>query len=92
MIVDATRRIADLGTVVLLGESLGRRAEMNLYPDVHVRGLTLVGVAPPLQHAGSVFAGTNVGGPEVESSQKLLVPVSSGAPLRPDAPWYRVSG
>ena len=35
------------GTIVLVGESLGRTAEMNLYPDVHARGLTLVGVEPP---------------------------------------------
>ena len=50
MIVDATRRVADLGTIVLVGEALGRTADMNLYADVHVRGLTLVGVSPPLQH------------------------------------------
>ena len=48
VIAHATRRVADLGTVVLAGEPLGRQFELNLYPDVHVRGLTLVGVAPPL--------------------------------------------
>jgi threonine dehydrogenase-like Zn-dependent dehydrogenase len=90
LIVDATQRVANLGTVVLVGESLGRTAEMNLYPDVHARGLTLIGVAPPLQHAGSVFAHTV--GPQVDLSRELLVPISSGAPLPPDAVWCRVSG
>ena len=92
VIADATRRIADLGTLVLVGESLGRRAEMNLYADVHVRGLTLVGVAPPLEGAGSSFAEPDVGGTDVESSRELLVPASSGVPLPPGALWYRVSG
>jgi threonine dehydrogenase-like Zn-dependent dehydrogenase len=90
LIVDATQRVANLGTIVLVGESLGRTAEMNLYPDVHARGLTLIGVAPPLQHAGSVFARTV--GPQIDLSRELLVPISSGAPLPRDAVWYRVSG
>jgi hypothetical protein len=92
VIVDATRRIADLGTIVLVGESLGRRVELNLYPDVHVRGVTLVGVAPPLQHSGSVVAATQVGSLDVESTRELLVPVSFGAPLPLNAACYRLSG
>jgi hypothetical protein len=91
VIVDAIRRVADLGTLVLVGESLGRRAEMNLYPDVHMRGLTLAGVARPLEGVGSSFVEPTVGGTDVEWSRELLVPVSSGAPLPPDAAWYRVS-
>ena len=90
VILDATRRVANLGTVVLLGESLARRAEMNLYPDVHTRGLTLVGVAPPLQDAASLFA--HDVGSEVDLSRELLVPISTGAPLPPAGVWYRVSG
>ena len=90
VILDATQRVTNLGTVVLVGESLGRTAEMNLYPDVHARGLTLVGVAPPLEDAASLFAHTV--GPEVGLSRELLVRVSSGAPLPPAAVWYRVSG
>jgi hypothetical protein len=89
VIVDATQRIVNLGTVVLAGESLGHTVEMNLYPDVHVSCLTLVGVPPPLQNAGPLFASTSV---EVESSRDLLVPVSPGTPFPPDAVWYRISG
>jgi hypothetical protein len=90
VIVDATRRIAALGVVVLVGESLGRTAEMNLYPDVHMRGLTLVGVAPPLQHAP--LAPTEANNPLVASCREALVDVVAGTPLLPGAAWYRVSG
>jgi hypothetical protein len=92
VIVEATRRIAELGTVVLVGESLGRTAEMNLYPDVHVRGLALVGVPPPLQHAGALFAQTDADDPLVASCREALVGVNAGTPLKPGVAWYRVSG
>jgi hypothetical protein len=90
VILDATQRAANLGTVVLLGESLGRTAEMNLYPDVHVRGLTLVGVAPPLQH-DAPFGQTDADDPLVASCREALVGAVAGTPLPPDATWYRVS-
>lgn len=90
-ILDATRRVADLGTVVLAGEGLGRRVEMNLYPDVHLRGLTLVGVAQPLQQ-GKPLAG---GGDEdhlVRACKESLIRVGSGTLVPPRAAWYAVSG
>jgi threonine dehydrogenase-like Zn-dependent dehydrogenase len=92
IVVDATRRVAELGTVVLVGESLGRRAEMNLYPDVHVRGLTLVGIAPPLKRAEALFAQTDADDPLVASCRDALVHVDAGTPLPPGATWYRISG
>jgi hypothetical protein len=91
VIIEATKRLADLGTLVLVGESPTYELEMNLYPDVHVRGLTLVGVPPPLQ-AGDVQSPAETGDPIVESSRRLLVTVSAGASLPHDAAWYRVSG
>jgi hypothetical protein len=91
VIGDSTRRLADLGTLVLVGEALGRRTELNLYPDVHVRGLTLVGVAPPLEGTTSGFALPDTFDPLVEQSRELLVRVPSGAPLPPGAAWYRLS-
>jgi hypothetical protein len=88
-LVDAIQRVATLGTVVLVGEALGRKAPMNLYPDIHVRGLTLVGIPPPLQ--GDCLQGTTeADSASVESARRLLESVSSGTPLSPDAPWYRV--
>jgi hypothetical protein len=90
MIVDATQRVADLGTVVLVGESLGRPTEMNLYPDVHARGLSLVGVAAPLEHAGPPLVEKE--DPLVESCRETLVGVVAGTPLVAGASWYRLSG
>ena len=90
-ILDATRRVADLGTVVLAGEALGRQAEINLYPDVHVRGLTLVGVAPPLHGGRLGSAQSEAETPLVESSREFLVTVTPGSPLPPGSRWYRLS-
>jgi hypothetical protein len=89
MIVDATQRVADLGTVVLVGECLGRPTEMNLYPEVHARGLSLVGVAAPLEHAGPLVERED---PLVESCRETLVGVVAGTPLVAGASWYRLSG
>ena len=89
-IVDATRRVAALGTVVLVGEDLGRETDMNVYPDVHARGLSLIGIGPPLQN-DAPFAETGFNDDLIASCRKALVAVSPGAPLRPGAAWYRVS-
>ena len=48
VIRDSTRRLSAFGILVLVGEVLGRRLDIDLYPDVHQRGLRIVGVAPPL--------------------------------------------
>ena len=92
-ILDATRRVAELGIVVLAGESLGRGvAELNLYPDVHVRGLTLVGVAPPLQDArNSSTEPEPVDASLVAWCLDGLVDVRSGSLVPDDAAWYCVT-
>ena len=41
----ALRRVDDLGTVVLAGPPPTRPAPLDLYADLHVRGLTVIGVA-----------------------------------------------
>jgi threonine dehydrogenase-like Zn-dependent dehydrogenase len=91
VIGDATRRLADLGTLVLVGESVGSMTTLNLYQDVHQRGLTLVGVAPPLQRA-TFQAAIESDDRLLESCREMLVEVASGAPLPLDGAWYRVSG
>ncbi|MGH9062435.1 MAG: hypothetical protein ACRD0L_00370, partial [Acidimicrobiales bacterium] len=48
VVVGATCRLADLGTLVLAGEWLGSPMPIDLYRDVHRRGLRLVGVGRPL--------------------------------------------
>lgn len=52
-IVAATRRVADAGTVVLAGEPLERTYDLDLYSDVHVRGLRVVGRGPRVAVTGS---------------------------------------
>jgi threonine dehydrogenase-like Zn-dependent dehydrogenase len=42
----ALQRVADLGTVVLVGPLPSEPLALDLYTDLHVRGLTLVGVSP----------------------------------------------
>jgi hypothetical protein len=49
-IADATRRLADLGALVLAAPTEGS-ISLDLYPDVHLRGLTLAGV-PLLEEPG----------------------------------------
>jgi hypothetical protein len=83
-IVAATRRLADRGVLVLAGEPAGRRLDVDLYTDVHRRGLEIVGVGRP-------------GG---EGSPALLGGVDLPPPARVDlgglvpdaARWYRVAG
>jgi hypothetical protein len=83
-IVAATRRLADRGVLVLAGESAGRLLSIDLYTDVHRRGLEIVGIGRP----GS------------EASLSLVQRVDPPPPARVDlgglvpgaARWYRVSG
>ena len=45
-VATALARLADLGTLVLAGPPPAAPVALDLYADVHVRGLTIVGVAP----------------------------------------------
>jgi len=76
-IVAATGRVVSGGVVVLGGETLGRALEINLYKDVHVRGLRVVGVPRP-ESAIAEPAGGPVTAP---------VPIAPGD-TPPLAPWY----
>jgi hypothetical protein len=84
-IVDATRRVADLGTIVLAGNPAGRVIDFDFYPDVHVRGLRLVGVSPA--DRAEPLARTVSGGDAPEAPEEARV----GHPARAGAAWYRVS-
>ena len=87
-ILESTRRVADLGKIVLVGESLGRRVQMNLYPDVHLRGLTLIGVSPPLQNAETALDETSLDDRVIRWCRECLVRAQSGVSLPLDAAWY----
>ncbi len=45
-LISALERVADLGTVVLAGPLPHEPLSLDLYTDLHVRGLTLVGIPP----------------------------------------------
>jgi hypothetical protein len=47
VVKEATERVRTMGTVVLVGEPLERPYDLDLHPDIHVRGLRLLGVARP---------------------------------------------
>ncbi|MEY2513504.1 MAG: hypothetical protein QOJ89_862 [bacterium] len=48
----ALERVADLGTVLLAGPiGLGEAAALDLYAELHVRGLTIIGLPPPVASA-----------------------------------------
>jgi hypothetical protein len=89
-IVDATRRVGDLGTVVLVGETVGREVELNLYADVHMRGLTLQGISPPLEH-GRQLSGRSDDDALHARCQVLLGRVRSGTVVPAGAAWYAVT-
>jgi hypothetical protein len=82
VLLAATRELANGGLLVLAGEPLGRHLTIDLYPDIHRRGLQLVGVAPPRTATA-----------ELDLAEPLVVPPAVEA--RPDAPvsgdaWYFV--
>ena len=84
-VLDAIRRVCDLGVVVLAGEPLGRQLAIDLYVDVHRRGLRLIGAPrpgdlPPVQDDA-----------RVARALELLADVDPGAPVPADARWVAVS-
>jgi D-arabinose 1-dehydrogenase-like Zn-dependent alcohol dehydrogenase len=46
LIAGLLTRLADLGTLVLAGPPAPEPPALDLYADLHVRGLTVVGIAP----------------------------------------------
>jgi hypothetical protein len=77
-LLEATTRVADLGTVVLAGPP-APPFHFDLYPDVHVRGLHVVSV-PSAEELGA--------GPVPSSPAPVTVRVDE--PLPDGAAWYRV--
>jgi hypothetical protein len=86
LIAAATKHVSDLGLIVLAGEPAGRALTLDLYPDVHVRGLQVAGVSRPdlahLSWAGEAFLPeVLVNGP---TAAQPAQPLPAGA-------WYRVT-
>ncbi|MEZ5099315.1 MAG: hypothetical protein R3C15_05830 [Thermoleophilia bacterium] len=80
-IAAALARADDRAVVVLAGEDGGRAPEVDLYADVHLRGLELVGVAAPGPDEADE---ARAAGPElVSAALGLLVDAPAHAPGRP---------
>jgi hypothetical protein len=80
-LVDSTRRVADLGVVVLAGVPNVDPFRFDLYPDVHVRGLHVVALPLVLELVeGSTGA----------QRRRQPVHVRLGEPIA-DAHWYRIT-
>jgi hypothetical protein len=83
VIVEATRTLDDLGLLVLAGETLGRASDIDVYPDLHSRGLRVVGAGPILsRELPAAPPGGDVPPP---------VRVDAATPP-PAAAWYRWEG
>ena len=80
-VADATKSVRDMGTIALAGEPLARAYDLDLYPDVHVRGLTLIGI-PRVQSP----AGTSP-----EHARHGLQELRTGEALDGTALWYCVT-
>lgn len=46
LVIEATQRVASLGTVVVACDAPPEFVRLNVYRDLHARSLTLVGVPP----------------------------------------------
>jgi hypothetical protein len=83
-ISDALRRLAELGILVLAGQSRARDLTLNLYTDLHRRSLTVVGApAPALNGNGTV---AQDGRPALDGPTR----VAAGARVPLGASWYLV--
>jgi hypothetical protein len=78
---EATERVRTMGTVALAGEPLARAYDLDLYPDVHLRGLRLVGVARPQRTSEMSYEG---------DPRLGLQEVAVGDRLDASARWYCV--
>lgn len=85
-LVDATARLADLGTLVLAGEARDPLVDLDVYVDLHARGLRVHGV--PMVPPGEPPEG--VGGPRPAAPADATADGNGRALLVPGAAWYAV--
>ena len=92
VILKATRRLADDGTLVLAGEPLGRQLDIDLYPEVHKRCLRIVGAPPPLVAGARTLNADSPDEATLDLFSRTLGGARSGVPLPDGAAWYRLAG
>jgi hypothetical protein len=83
----ATRRLADLGVLVLTVPPSGPVA-LDMYPDVHVRGLEVVGVSVVPQMLEAVLA--NGSYRSILDTMRAVVEPNAGLPVA--ASWLELRG
>ena len=81
---DAVEHCDRLGTVLLAAPPVDAEVDVRTYADLHVRGLTIVGV-PWVDEPTDEQAPPEL----VAWAQEQLAPLQPGAPV-PSALWYRV--
>jgi hypothetical protein len=85
-VLAATGRLEDMGVLVLAGEPGDRVVRLDLYRDVHLRGLQVVGVPP----ARPDVLPSDLGAAAADYlDAERPVTVRAGEPL-PRASWYRL--
>lgn len=84
----ALARVADLGTLVLAGATRSQEMSLDLYPDAHVRGITIVGVPPPHERPSEDPSGEHEH--LVEMLLAALVQAQPQEQVTRDALWYRL--
>jgi hypothetical protein len=86
-VLSATHVVDDVGTVVLAGGLAAASVPFDLYPDVHVRGLRIVGVTPPL--ADSLSASGRDADTLAKAIGEAQRPVRPGEAVPSEARLYR---
>lgn len=82
-IAEATRQVRNLGRVVLAGETLGRAYPLDVYADLHLRGLHLIARGRPGARAP---VATDI---EAGPANRLQT-IAPGEPLDTTALWFCV--
>ena len=83
-IVEATRQVRNLGRVVLAGEPLGRAYPLDVYADLHLRGLHLIARGRP---GALAPIATDI---EADPERRLQT-VAPDEPLDTTALWFCVA-
>jgi hypothetical protein len=82
---EGVRRLDDLGTLVLAGAGTPNLLEIDLYPDVHVRGLRLVGLGVDLDDEAVLVRGMLP-----NSLRTTLCEVGAGDGVEERCTWFRL--
>jgi hypothetical protein len=89
-IVEASRRVATLGCIVLAGETPAS-PPIDLYPDLHARSLTLMGIGRPLSGDAPPWAALRGRARRPALLLEEPTPVAERSVLPRSRAWFRVA-